>query len=89
MATPKISAMTFDGSNWSGWSNSKGQRNLLSMNDAVAKVQNDPELGFRIIDADNLKIYLSDMAFAQRAIQSAKTNFGVDIPMSSVFVGYP
>lgn len=80
--------MTFDGSNWSGWSNSK-HTELTSLNDAVVKCQNDPELGFRIIDADNLKIYVSDMAFAERGIKSAKTNFGVDIPMSNVFVGYP
>jgi hypothetical protein len=46
-------------------------------------------LGFRIIDAANKKIWVSDKAFIERAILSAKTNYNVDIPIENVFIGYP
>jgi hypothetical protein len=87
MIVPKISAMTFDGFEWSGWSNANGQKHLASIEDAVSKIKNDPELDFRIIDADNLIIYVSDLDFSERAIRSAKANFGVDI--SNIIVGFP
>ena len=89
MKKPNISAMTFDGEYWSGWSNSGDKQNVLSISDAVQKIKKNPELGFRIIDADNLKIWVSDISFAERAIMSAKTNFGVDIPAQNVFIGFP
>lgn len=79
--------MTFDGKTWGGWSNSGTLSDLKDMEDAVRKVKNDPELGFRIVDADNLVIYVSDMEYAERSIISAKTNFGVDI--TDIRVGYP
>ena len=82
----KLSAMTFDGKYWSGWSNSTGKEWLKSISHAVELIKKDPEQGWRIIDADNLKIYVSDMKFAERAILSAKSNFGVDIPIENVFL---
>mgnify|MGYP003407235948 FL=1 len=78
--------MTFDGNYWSGWSNSK-TKTLSSIDDAVLKIKNDPEIAHRIIDADNLIIWVSDMQWADRAIISAKTNFGVEI--TDVRVGFP
>lgn len=85
---PKISAMTFDGNMWSGWSTDCGG-GIESLSDAVEKIKNDPEIAWRIIDADNMKIYVSDMRVAERSIRSAKVNFGVDIPTENVFVGFP
>ena len=87
MTKPKICAMTFDGKTWGGWSNSGSINDLKNMEDAVRKVKKHPELGFRIIDADNLVIYVSDMAYAERAVMSAKTNFKVDI--TDIRLGYP
>jgi hypothetical protein len=85
--TPKISAMIFDGVIWSKWSNYKGESQIASLNDAVSKIKNNPECGYYIIDADNMKIFVSDMVFAERAIKSAKVNFGVDI--TDIAIGFP
>ncbi len=86
---PKISAMNYDGETWWGWSNSGGDKHVTSLQDAVNKVTRDVELGYRIIDADNLVIYISDIKFANNAIKSAKVNFNVDIPLENVVVGLP
>lgn len=80
------SAMTFDGETWSGWSSQSG---LTSIEEAVSKIRQDPELGFRIIDASSKKIWVSDEKFIERAIASAKTNYNVDIPRESIHIGYP
>jgi hypothetical protein len=84
---PNISAMTFDGNMWSGWSTDYG--GIESLSDAVERIKKDPEIAWRIIDADNMKIYVSDMRVAERSIRSAKVNFGVYIPIENVFVGFP
>ena len=44
-------------------------------------------IAWRVIDADNLVIYLSDIKYKDRVVKSAKTNFNVDI--SDVRVGFP
>ena len=84
----KISAKTFDGKYWSGWSNSKEEQ-LIDIADAIQKIKNDPEQGFIIIDADNLRIAVSDLKYMGRAIKSAKINFNVDIPIQNIILGYP
>lgn len=82
----KLSAMVWNGAYWSGWSNATGTEWLKSISHAVELIKKDTEQGWLIIDADNLKIYVSDIKFAERAIFSAKSNFGVDVPIESVFV---
>lgn len=92
MKVPKISAMTLstDGM-WSGSSNTNNDHHLSSLQDAFDKIKkwmDDPEeIAWRVIDADNLVIYLSDIKYKDRVVKSAKTNFNVDI--SDVRVGFP
>lgn len=74
--------MTF----WAGKSNSHGSEHLKSMQDAIDYINSFPEPDFRIIDADNGKIYTSSMEWAERAIKSAKVNFGVEISIENVHV---
>lgn len=80
--------MVLDKNGWAGWSNSK-KKQIYSMSDAVEKIKRDTGLGWRIIDADNLKLYVSDTEHIAMGIKSAKVNFGVDIPAENVFIGFP
>lgn len=92
MVTPKLSAMVFDGEYWSGWSNST-ETTMSSINDAIDKIKDqyqrfpDETFAHRIIDVDNLIIWLSDMKHKENAIRSAKVNYNVDI--TDIRLGYP
>lgn len=84
--------MVLDQHGWSGWSNSKckpTEPHVYDMSDAVEKIKHNRGLGWRIIDADNLKLYVSDAEHAESGIKSAKVNFGVDIPAENIFIGFP
>jgi len=92
MTVPKLSAMVFDGTYWSGWSNST-ETQILSMNDAIDKIKDQYQnyahetFAHKIIDADNKIIWLSDMKHKENATRSAMVNFGVDI--TDIRLGYP
>lgn len=88
MSYPKISAMSFNGESWAGWSNSK-THDLESLADAVSRIQDCLELAYIIIDADNFKIWLSDLQYSERAKISAKDKFGVEIANIDIQVGFP
>jgi hypothetical protein len=90
---PKLAAFILIDETWGGWtnSNSKGEKQLLSLRHAVAKIMVDDDYlnGYYLIDADNLKIYLSDMKHAKFTQKTALTNFGVAITDENITVGLP
>ncbi len=89
---PNIDAFILDSeyNSWGGWSNQNTDEPVLtSLADAVEKIKNDPEDAFFIIDADNYKIYVSDIIHADIARRSAEKNYGIYVPDENVFVGFP
>jgi len=83
----QISAMTYDGEHWTGWSNAKGENHVKDIEIAKQLIKDNKELEWFIIDADNLVIYVSSKDYAERTIKVAKVNFNVEISLENVFVG--
>lgn len=91
---PKVSAMVEDNYGWAGWSNSRGSNHLESLEDGFYKVKDqiaryDDVLNWAVIDVDNQKAWVSSPEVTERTIRSAKVNFGADIPLENITVGFP
>lgn len=91
-AVPQISAFVLDDHGWAGWSNSEGEAQLVDIDDAVAQIlrisqTSCQDIEWQIIDADNMKIYVSSGSVSDNAVKSAKVNFNVDI--TDVIIGFP